>query len=311
MKIKVMKHAVLLCGISVVLLLAGLLVLVFKGFNLGIDFTGGSILNITFDESFELNKVEDVFKASGMNVGDYQFSLSGDNQVVLRYQDKDADPEEQNTKRTAFIDALQEVYPTADQGSLDRVGAVAGAELRKNAFTAVAVACVLMLLYIWIRFEFLSGLTAVIALLHDVMMMVAVMAVTRTQVDSTFIAAMLTIVGYSINNTIIIFDRVRENKRRSRRMSNEELVDESINSCLSRTINTTVTTLFTVLALYIFGVTSIKIFTLPLLVGIVSGLYSSLFIAGPVWVWLHRIGKHGKAKKGAKGGEAKAKTAKA
>lgn len=287
MRLNVMKHAVLLCSISVALLLMGFVFILVRGFNLGIDFTGGSIMNITFDESFDISKVEEIYKASAMNVGDYQLSLSGENQVVLRYQDANADADEQTANREAFIASLQEVYPTAEQGSLDRVGAVAGAELRHNAFTAVGVACLLMLIYIWIRFELLSGIAAVITLLHDVLFMIVVMAVTRTQLDSTFIAAMLTIVGYSINNTIIVFDRIREMKKRNRNMPNSEVVDISISACMSRTINTTLTTLFTVVALYIFGVDSIKIFTLPLLVGIVCGLYSSVFIAGPVWAWMH------------------------
>lgn len=311
MKIDVMKRAGLFCGISGLLLVVGLVMFIINGLNLGIDFTGGSIITLSFEEEFELSKVEELFDESGLNRGDKQGSLSGDNGVVIRYQDADADPEEQNTYREAFMTSLQEVYPSAKQESLDQVGAVAGSELRRNALMAVAVACVLMLIYIWIRFELLSGVTAVLMLGHDVLLMVAAMVVTRTQVDSTFIAAMLTIVGYSINNTIIIFDRIREVKRRNRTLSDEEVVNQSIGASMSRTINTTITTLFTVVALYIFGVESIKIFTLPLLAGIIFGLYSSVFVAGPVWVWLHRLfakrnKKSAKAKNAPKKAKAKA-----
>ena len=153
-----------------------------------------------------------------------------------------------------------------------------------NALKSTIIAWICILIYIWFRFELKSGVTAVIALIHDVLVMVAVAALLRTQINSSFVAAVLTIIGYSINNTIVIFDRIRENvKRFGRKLSRAEIANTSISQTLSRSINTSLTTLFTLLALYVFGVESIKEFTLPIIVGILAVAYSSIFIAGPLW----------------------------
>jgi preprotein translocase subunit SecF len=165
------------------------------------------------------------------------------------------------------------------------VGPVIGRELTSNAFWAVVVASILMLIYITVRFEFKFGVAAIIALLHDVFMIMGIFALTGKQVDSPFVAAILTIIGYSINDTIVIFDRIRENlKFHKRGESYADLVDMSINQTLARSINTVGTTLVSIIALYFFGGGSIKTFTFALLFGIISGCYSSIFIASPIWV---------------------------
>jgi len=167
---------------------------------------------------------------------------------------------------------------------VESVGPTVGKDLTLNAFKSIIIAWIFMLIYIWLRFELKSGVIAVIALIHDVLVMIALAALMRTQINSPFVAAVLTIIGYSINNTIVIFDRIRENSKQFRRkLSRAEITNTSISQTLARSINTSLTTLLTVLALYIFGVESIKEFTLPIIVGLLGGTYSSIFIAGPLW----------------------------
>ena len=160
------------------------------------------------------------------------------------------------------------------------------------------LAGVLMLIYIAIRFDLNSGLAAVFGLLHDVLMMLAFMVLLRSvvQMNSSYIAAMLTIVGYSINNTIVIFDRIRENVRKLPAAPKEEVVNKSIRECLGRTINTTLTTLMTIVTLYILGVDSIREFALPIIIGIVSGVYSANMINGYVWAFLEEKKRQRKLK---------------
>ena len=165
-------------------------------------------------------------------------------------------------------------------------GPAIGNELKKQALWALVLANIGILIYISFRFEWRFGLAAVIALVHDVIMMIVLYGVSRIAVNSSFIAAILTIVGYSINNTIVIFDRVRENMKNVRKIDDVQLVNESISQTLSRSINTSLTTLLTVLALYILGVPAIKDFALPLIAGIIAGTYSSIFISGPLWIIL-------------------------
>ena len=178
--------------------------------------------------------------------------------------------------------------------SIDHVSAIAGRDLIANAAKALLVAFVLMLAYIAVRFDPMSGLAALFGLLHDVLIMCAFMVFFRAffQVNSSFIAAVLTIVGYSINNTIIIFDRIRENVKRPgfTQKPRMEIVEMSVSSTLSRTVNTTVTTMITLVALYIFGVESIREFAFPLIIGMVAGTYSSVLLSGQVWaMWSEKL----------------------
>ena len=182
------------------------------------------------------------------------------------------------------------------------IGATVSGEMRKNAIMAVIVACICMLLYIWFRFKDLrfAG-SAIIALVHDVLVMLTAYALIRISVGNTFIACMLTIVGYSINDTIVVFDRIRENMHGMKKTNPEtlaEVADRSLTQTLSRTINTSVTTIVMVLLLFIFGVSSIREFSLPLMVGLISGTYSSIFIATSLWyVMKLNLGKNRLIKK--------------
>ena len=258
-----------------------------QGMNLGIDFTGGSLLTYDMGGEFDMGKVDEAVKAAGIT--EYQAVKSGvDVQDTLQIRLKsDMSTEE---LRGALDDKLFEAFPDASFTNQDFVGAIAGRDLIANAFYSVLIVAVCMLIYVAIRFDFKSGLTAVLALLHDVLMMICGMVLFRNafQADSSFIAAMLTIVGYSINNTIIIFDRIRENQKLGafRGKPRMELVDASVRETLSRTINTSITTLITIVLLFILGGNSIRQFAFPIIVGIVAGVYSSVMLSGQTWAYI-------------------------
>lgn len=298
LKFTICIPALLLVAAIVVLLIGG-------GFNLGIDFTGGTLMTFSMGEDFKLDDVKAQFVAQGINDASYATSGSGaEAQAVVRMRDFD-DPEKENEIRGAIEEGLQATYPNAAFHSIERVGAVAGQELVANAVLAVAIACALMLVYIWIRFELHSGVTAIVALVLDVLMMLSVVAILRLQINSSFIAAVLTIVGYAINDTIVIFDRIRENRKLYRKtMDMKQIADLSVTETLRRTINTTITTLLTIVTLYVMGVDSIKEFSLPIIAGLIAGNLTSIFIAPSLWgIWAdakaakkHTVKKAAKAK---------------
>lgn len=276
--------------LSGAIVLVGLVIgIIFGGLNLGIDFTGGSILTVDIKESFDMAVVEQALDANGIDASMRQVVTGGENdtQAIIRMQELSGEKDDA-TIRESVIAAIRETYPNAEGGEVESVGGVTTGEIVRNAFLSIVIASAFMLLYIWIRFELFSGLAALTALVHDVLIMTAVMSIARVQINSSYIAACLTIVGYSINDTIVLFDRIRENNKKYSISSKtrSQVADISIRETLSRTINTSITTLVMVFALYIFGVDSIKEFALPLMVGLISGTYSSIFIASPVWVKL-------------------------
>ena len=268
------------------------------GINLGIDFEGGLSMQYSMGGQFEESDVSAVL--SGMGIGDFTVTTQGANKDEVNVRIKSVGEDDIQAVQQAFETGLKEKYPDLSQaGDVSYVGPVAGATLLKNAFISVLLASVLMLVYIAFRFDFNSGVAAVFGLLHDVLMMLAFMVLLRhfVQMNSSFIAAMLTIVGYSINNTIVIFDRIRENARKMPTAAREDVVNRSVKECLGRTINTTLTTLITIVALYVLGVDSIKEFALPIIIGILSGVYSANMINGYVWAALEERRRAPKAKK--------------
>ncbi len=274
--------------LSCLIILAGLAVgLISGGLNLGIDFTGGSILTINFGGQYDAQVVNDALSANGIDPATAQVvSAENGTQAVVRMQVVSEDTDIA-TLRDNIIDTLQKTYPNASAKQMESVGGATSGEIVTNAFLSVLIASGLMLLYIGIRFSLFSGIAGVVALLHDVLVMTAFMSITRAQINSSYIAACLTIVGYSINDTIVVFDRIRENNRSlSGRLTRMQIADVSIRETMPRTINTSLTTLITILAVYIFGVTSIREFSLPIIVGLISGTYSSIFIATPIWIGL-------------------------
>lgn len=289
-KVKNLSRICLLIS-GTIMLVALVLSLLGHGVNLGLDFTGG--LNITYDmnTAFTPGDVEDALRAQG--VTQYSVSASGDDRSTLQIRIAQLGGEDKVQSLQAALETeLLKKYPQMDvtTATASYVGPVAGATLVKNAVWSVLIAMGLMLVYIAIRFDVCSGLAAVFGLVHDVLIMVSFMVLLRSvvQMNSSFIAAMLTIVGYSINNTIVIFDRIRENNRNPAfaSLSREEVVNLSISESLGRTINTTLTTLVTITTLYVLGVASIREFSLPIIVGILSGVYSANMINGYVWAFL-------------------------
>lgn len=282
-----------------IMVLALLLSLFGTGINVGIDFSGGMSMQYTMGEAVTQSDIEGVL--NGIGLKDYAVSVQGTGKDSINIRIKAIDEDGVQGVQASITEALQAKYPNAAiYGDVNYVGPVAGATLLRNAFLSVLIAALCMLIYIAIRFDFNSGAAAVLGLVHDVLIMLSFMVILRSfvQMNSSFIAAMLTIVGYSINNTIIIFDRIRENARKMPSSTPRvDVVNRSIKECLGRTINTTLTTLVTIVCLYIFGVSSIREFALPIIVGIISGVYSANMINGYVWAFLE---EKKRAKKAAK-----------
>ena len=282
-----------------IMVLALILTIFGRGINLGIDFEGGLSMeyNLKADtEQGAQKEIEDMLSGIGINAYTVTLQGAGNSEAVIRIKDV-AEDDIQNLQ-SQFEEKLKEKYPEAESvGDVNYVGPVAGATLVRNAVISVLLAAALMLIYIAIRFDFNSGVSAVFGLLHDVLIMLSFMVIFRSviQMNSSFIAAALTIVGYSINNTIVIFDRIRENVRKMPSVSRETVVNTSVRECLGRTLNTTATTLVTIVMLYILGVSSIKEFALPIIIGVLSGVYSANMINGYVWAMLE--GKLGKGRK--------------
>lgn len=282
-----------------IMVLALLLSLFGMGINVGIDFSGGMSMQYTMGEAVTQSDIEGVL--NGIGLKDYAVSVQGTGKDSINIRIKAIDEDGVQGVQASITEALQAKYPNAAiYGDVNYVGPVAGATLLRNAFLSVLIAALCMLIYIAIRFDFNSGAAAVLGLVHDVLIMLSFMVILRSfvQMNSSFIAAMLTIVGYSINNTIIIFDRIRENARKMPSSTPRvDVVNRSIKECLGRTINTTLTTLVTIVCLYIFGFSSIREFALPIIVGIISGVYSANMINGYVWAFLE---EKKRAKKAAK-----------
>jgi preprotein translocase subunit SecF len=282
------KHFKKFLMIPIVIIALGIIFGVINGgLNLGIDFTGGSIVSIDFKGEFETDVVQKALDNNGMGDSPIVKAGEGYTQAEIRMRTLDTD-ELQSTTNEAILTDIQQTYPDAEIVSVDKVGGVASSELVRNAFLAVAIACGLMLIYIWIRFQLYNGISAVVMLIHDVGIMIAIMCILQIQINSAFIAACLTIIGYSINNTIVVFDRVRDNLKvmGTKRFTRPEIADTSIKETLTRTINTSVTTLIMIVCLYIFGVPTIKEFSFPIIVGLLAGVYSSVLLAAPMWALL-------------------------
>lgn len=273
-------------AVSILVILVGIAAMIINGsagkgiLNFDIEFTGGLSMDINIGKEFDNNDIAKIIKdATGQSSPQIQ-KVVGTNNVAIKMQSVTGE------QRTAIVDGLKDKYGITNDGVLniaDVSGTVSG-EMQKMALLAVFVSCIAMLIYISIRFkDYRAGGSAIIALIHDVTVLIAFYAIFRIPVNNSFIAAVLTVLGYSINSTIVIFDRVRENKNKFRKHDTIELINKSISQTLSRSINTTLTTLFTIGAIYIFGVQSIKEFALPLIVGIISGAYSSIFLSGSIW----------------------------
>lgn len=261
---------------SLAIIIPGLVSLFWQGLNLGIDFTGGSFLHLRFEKKVTVAQVREVLNQ--YDVGkNALIQKSENNEFLIRTRDLS---QEESDKIT---EAMREKLGKLEVLRNEKVGPAIGRELTMKAIYAVVIACVLMLIYITIRFEFKFGVGAILALLHDALIVLGIFSIFQLEVDSSFVAAILTILGYSINDTIVVFDRIRENMRLKRKESLEVLVDKSIMQTLNRSINTVLTVLFCLVALLLFGGATIKTFVLALLIGVCFGCYSSIFVASPIW----------------------------
>ena len=288
--------------VSVVLIVIGIVFIGINsgkgigGFNYGLDFSGGSSTSIEFNEDLSLEDIDKrvvpIFERI-TNSSDIQTQkVANSNEIIIksRFLSEEEMKDLYQSLETDFSVPEENIHT-------ENISGAVSVEMRRDAIIAVIIATILMLIYIWFRFKDIrfAG-SAVIALLHDCLVTIGFYAVFRWTVDSTFIACMLTIVGYSINATIVIFDRIRENLGRLRGKEIDEIVNASVTQTFSRSVNTSITTLIMVVVLYIFGVSSIKSFALPLIIGIICGCYSSVCITGPLWFDLKNIGKENKLK---------------
>lgn len=272
------KHRKIWYIISLLVILPGLVSLFTQGLNLGIDFTGGNLVEVRLQDDVNIQQVRGVVEGLGYGAS-RNVQKSGDSDYLIRTRELSED------ESAKLVSTLEEELGEVTLLRNERVGPVIGRELTIKALLALAVASVLMLIYITYRFEFKQGIAAIIALLHDTLVVLGVFSILRLEVDTAFVAAILTIIGYSINDTIIIFDRIRENtKMRRKGETLEELVNTSLWQTLARSINTILTVMFVLVALYFLGGTTIKNFVLAMLIGVTSGAYSSIFNASPVWV---------------------------
>ncbi|KGK87905.1 Protein translocase subunit SecF [bioreactor metagenome] len=279
---KIMEKTKIWFAISLVIIITGLVFFIKDGLNYGIDFRGGTLVQINMKQDF--NK-QDVEKIIAKYANDYttNTAVNEKNEVQLEIRSNSL---EEGEIQPLFKE-VKDKYKLADKDLISQqtIGPAVGQELRQKAILAFVLANVAILIYVAIRFEFKFGAAAILAIIHDILITVSVYSIFQIPINSSFIAAILTIAGYSINDTIVIFDRIRENVKKMRRIDSKEIANISITQTMSRSVNTTLTTLITIVAVYIF-VPSIREFTFPLTIGIACGAYSSIFIASPIWVLL-------------------------
>lgn len=307
--IKNKKITLIIVGVVV---LVGILSMLIRGLNLDIDFTGGYELRVDLGETVTndiASAIGDLIRTDEKLGEEFVSTITYDNQSVL-IESKNEMSEEQ---QTYLIDQLVERYPNTDRGvQLSKSTPRFGALMMRNAFFAVAIAVVLMLIYIAIRFEIASGLAAVICLLHDLFVMLTFYSLLQIPISSSVIAAFLTILGYSINATIVVFDRIRENRRKESEAPFGEVVNTSAHETMGRSVNTTITTLLTIGAIFVAcfvtviisptsNLSTLRDFSGTLIIGILAGLFSSVFLSGMLWNALSFIGpKKGKKKENKK-----------
>lgn len=276
-------------AISSLLIIASLFFMITRGFNMGIDFTGGTIMDLRFEKAVNINDVRAVLNE--YNLSNSTIQLSGESSSSTESENvmiRTVDLEEQERKEVmaGLTDKLGAYQVLREE----KVGATMGTELIMNAIYATIISWLLIIAYVSYRFEFKFGISAVLGLAHNVIIVLGAFALTQRQIDSSFVAALLTIIGYSINDTIVIFDRIRENLKLHFRKNGDivELVNTSIYQTMTRSIYTVSTVLFATFALYFFGGDTTKDFAFALLIGFFCGAYTSIFIASPLWVTFRR-----------------------
>ncbi len=273
------KVAIIASTIAILVSIAGAFLL---GMNFGIDFKGGTLIEIRTKGPADIAALRKTIGQLGL--GSYELQEFGDpRDILIRFETQ---PGGEAAQQKAIRKVKQALGPDVEYRRVEIVGPKVSGELTKDGIIAVLTALVGVMIYIWFRFEWQFALGAVASLTHDVMLTIGLFAFTRMEFNLSIIAAILTIVGYSLNDTVVVYDRIRENMRRYKKKKLPELIDLSINQMLSRTILTSLSTLVALLALYFFGGEVIRGFTFTMIWGVVVGTYSSIFIAAPILIWL-------------------------
>ena len=269
--------------ISLSLVVASILLLFFKGLNFGVDFKGGTLIELrSNDKNINVTSLRKSF--SKMNLGDFNVKKFGnENDFLIKIEKKDTSA---NAIEIIKKDLTSSIGGSFNFRRVENVGPKVSAELLKSGIIAIALSLAAMLFYIWIRFEWQFSLGAILALFHDVVITLGLFSLFNLEINLSIVAAVLTIVGYSMNDTVVIYDRVRENLRKFSDIKIFELTNISINETLSRTIITSVTTLLALVSIYLFGGEILKGFSLAMIMGVVFGTYSSIYIANPILVKL-------------------------
>ena len=272
--------------LSLTLIISSVLIYSFKGLNFGIDFRGGTLIEVETSESENLSNLRSIL--NNLELGDIQVQEFGSAKNILIRVEQQAggDQIQQNVVNIVKTALNTSLSSDVNFRRTEVVGPKVSSELIKAGVIAIVVAVFAMLVYIWFRFEWQFSLGAVIALIHDVLLTLGIFSLLQLEFNLSIIAAILTIVGYSMNDTVVVYDRVRENLRKYRKKEIIDLLNISINETLSRTIMTSVTTLLALLSLYIFGGSVIKGFTFAMIWGVLVGTYSSIFIAAPLLNYL-------------------------
>ncbi len=269
--------------LSLTLVLLSWALIFTKGFNWGIDFAGGTLIQVKYDGKAPLDKVRNLLKANPLYEDASVTYFGSENEIVIRTK--------QSSKNVGkdIGDVMRDLLKSSGNFEIrrvDMVGAKVGSELREKGLLATVLAIAGILLYVAFRFEWRFAVASVLALVHDVSIAMGALVLTRTEVNLDILAAILTILGYSLNDTIIVFDRIREGINHYKSNDLPQIINESVTRTLSRTTLTSLTTFFVVLTLYLFGGEIIKGFSFTLLVGVVVGTYSSIFVASPILMWL-------------------------
>lgn len=290
MRFPIVKHFKYFMGLTLIVLFVGVISIFTRGFNLGIDFTGGSIVDLTFNQEVTVAQVRDILTEHGMGNSIIQLENSTNNEASKSVLIRTGLVEDEQLRA-----AVNDMKALGDYqiNRMENIGATIGEELIQQAAMAVVLSWLLMIVYITYRFEFNFAVAAVAALVIDVFVTISYFSFFQMELDSSFVAALLTVVGFSINGTVVIFDRIRENLKLHRRSEGlEELVETSIWQCMTRTVYTESTALFAVLVIFLYGGATIHNFMFAMLVGFASGGYTSICLAGPMWIKMRERKNH-------------------
>ncbi|NCV24133.1 MAG: protein translocase subunit SecF [Proteobacteria bacterium] len=277
-----LKYKTFFISISLILFLSSIFFFAFKGLNYGVDFKGGTVIEMKFDNTFSSDRLRN--SLNKLNLGDVKVKEFGSNIEFLATIEKKGD---NNFISTIKNHLEKDLSQTINFRRVEVVGSKISEELTKAGIYSVVIALLLMLFYIWVRFEWQFSLGAIIALVHDVIITIGAFSVVGYEFGLSIVAAVLTIVGYSMNDTVVIYDRIREYLKKDDQKDLQELINESLNSTLSRTLKTSLTTLLALVSIYFFGGEILKGFSFALIWGVLIGTYSSIFVAAPVLIYFN------------------------